>query len=123
MKDLRLLEMLAELMATGRAEWPYQAMRANIPADRLEELLANKDFLTEKGALVARFDSFIWEHGEYRFDFGPVQFYAPRVQLTNMAELKAAVGTGTNPESRWECIDGEHVYASRLIDSASSDAA
>lgn len=114
--------MLAGLMATGRAQWPYHAMKVDIHADRLEALLANKDILAEKGALVAQFDSYTWIHGEYRFAFGPVQFYAPRMHLTNLAELKVAVGTGTNPEARWECIDGEHVYVSRLIDSASSDA-
>jgi hypothetical protein len=123
MKDLRDLELLAELAATGRAQWPYRAMKVDIHADRLEELLNdNRILTTEKGALVARFESYTWKHGEHRFDFGPVQFYAPRMRLTNLAELQVAVGTGTNPESRWECVDGEHIYVSRLIDSAASDA-
>jgi hypothetical protein len=35
-----------------------------------------------------------------------VQFYAPRVQLTNMAELKAAVGTGNGPKTAVYGIQG-----------------
>jgi hypothetical protein len=108
--------MLRELMTTGKAQWVYHSIRMNVYADRLESFLANKEFQSENGAIVARFESFGMEFGGHRFDIGAVQFYGPKMRLRNMADLRAAVGTGLDPEARWECNEGEHIYVQRLID-------
>jgi hypothetical protein len=74
-------------------------------------------------AVLARFDGFAMEFGGHRFDLGPLQFYAPKMRLINMPELKAALGTGVDPEARWECFDGEHIYIQRMTESDDEAAA
>jgi hypothetical protein len=111
--DLHEIEMLAKLAKEGKTQWPYHAIRMHFRADRLADFLAD-DRVRESGALVARFESFGMEFGGNRFDLSHVQFYAPRMRLTNRAELESGVGTAIDPEGRWECIDDEHIYVQRL---------
>ncbi|MFE9690072.1 hypothetical protein [Micromonospora sp. NPDC005806] len=112
--DLEELEALVEFVKTGKARWPYHTLTMHVRADRLEQFVSDHRFRQERGNLLAHFESFSLEYGDNRFDFGAVQFLAPRVTLVNFEEVKAAVGTGVDPEGRWKCIDGEHIYMSRF---------
>ncbi|MFG3555077.1 hypothetical protein ACGGAQ_11850 [Micromonospora sp. NPDC047557] len=109
-KDLKELETLVEFVRHGRAQWPYHTVKMQFHHDKLEELVADESFTPEGGALLARFDSFGMKFGDNRFDVGRVQFYAPRIRLANFEQVRAAIGTGVDPDGRWECIDGEHIY-------------
>lgn len=112
-KDLRELEMLVRLVNEGQTRWPYHILKMRFHRDKLAEFLADPRFKAG-GALLARFESFGMEFGGNRFDLGHVQFYAPKMQLVNRRELESAVGKPVDPEGRWECIDGEHIYIRRL---------
>ncbi len=113
LEDLREMEMLRDLVANTRTQWLYHGIKANIFADRLDSFLADER-LRDRGAMLARFESMAFEFGGDTFTLDHVQLYAPRMELTNLAELEAAVGTGQEAEARWRCIEGEHIYIRRL---------
>lgn len=77
--------------------------------DCLDEFLATDAALIE-GALVAEFTDYTLLLGPHRFSLGQFNVVAPRMCLTNLDELRAAVGTTTEPTARYECIDGEGGY-------------
>lgn len=48
--------------------------------------------------------------GPHQIELGLLTVTAPRVRLTNTAELRAAIGTGVDPVAHLECTDGESIY-------------
>jgi hypothetical protein len=99
-RDLRLLEMLVELINTGLATWLYRGINANIRADRLEAMLAQRDIREKQGAILVQMEHLGFDFNGNVFTLGPVQIHGPRMRLDNLAELEAAVGTGTDPNTR-----------------------
>lgn len=55
-------------------------------------------------------------YGEHRIYTGPVQLYAPHMQLTNRDELEASTGGTTDLQAQWKCADGAGIHISRTSD-------
>jgi hypothetical protein len=77
--------------------------------DKLEDFVAS-DAALNPGALTAEFTDYAIELGPYRLPLGTVSAVAPKVLLTNLDELRAAVGTGEELTARYECAEGEGIY-------------
>jgi len=120
-EDLRELEMLRELFDEGRARWVDRGFTANIRADRIEGFLAIQP--VEARAMRVEHEQLGFVYGNHHFDLGPVRLYAPKMLLMNRAEIEAAVGVGIDPQARWECVDGEHIYLERLTSTGEPDQA
>ncbi|MCG5469494.1 hypothetical protein LADH09A_003409 [Micromonospora sp. LAH09] len=103
--DLRELEALGALVRDGHAEWPYKTIRMSFRADALEEVVRS-NFFNASGAVVGRFGSFAMVFAGHRFDLGPVQFYGGKMELTNRGDISAAVGSGSDADGKWKCVDG-----------------
>lgn len=80
-----------------------------IRADKLEDFLASHAAQTP-GALTAGLPDYALQLGPHRLTLGAVTAVAPKMALTNLHELRAAVGTGAEPTAWYECTDGEGIY-------------
>jgi hypothetical protein len=63
--------------------------------DKLEDSLASAATQTP-GALTAEFTEYALQLGPHRLTLGTANVIAPRMALTNLDELKAAVGTAVH---------------------------
>ncbi|MEV6527870.1 caspase family protein [Longispora sp. NPDC051575] len=107
-KDLREIEMVAELANAGEARWPYRGINTGIWAHRLQEFL-DDERIGSHGALILESDRMPFTWGGQTIDIGPFRLYGSHMTLTNRPELETAVGTGQDPEARWRCMDGHHL--------------
>jgi hypothetical protein len=108
-ENARDLTFGARLVAGELVRSSNSRVGLTIRHDRLESFLASDAALTP-GALTAEFPDYAIVLGPHRLPLGKVAVVAPKVVLTNLEELRAAVGTGTEPTAQCECADGEGVY-------------
>jgi hypothetical protein len=93
-----------ESVPTGRT-W----IGLTIKADMVESFLETEQIHTT-GGLMVEMDNYTLPCGPHQLDLGPITMTALRLHLVNADELRAAVGTGTEPVARYECLDPTGVY-------------
>lgn len=103
------LKFAAKLLTGEPVRAANTSISMTIRHDRIEEFLASEAGRTP-GALTAEFDGYALSLGPHQLSVGMIHVIAPRMALSNVSELQAAIGSGIEPTARYECIDGEGIY-------------